>query len=445
MFYAKYIIKDRVLKVKTIKATLKPTAKDISSEKRKLYGYSYDIQLALSECLHAFNNKQIYNIMLRQVKDNHNKISSIETAEDLIQLVNDTIELFDFFDYQSEENYNYYYCDLEYFTDINTSAATPLLKTVESTNRNVNLFEPNCSDGSFLSLFNENTFCYGTETTSLAKDAKKYAEKIVKGRFLDTKISNDAFDIVIAKCSILFSLEENTTLRGGVQKKERTFLTNITKYIRTGGAILIAIPAFRMYKDMCDYISKNYENVSIFKSSGSLWDNKNIVYIYGQKSSNKEKDDEIYKKLRKCFNPDLIPSMNPESLDFKFKLPHEIKPINLFRGNSIDLDELYDIVEKSNCEDLFFEEQKVKKIEDEVIEPLLPFNIGQIGLVLTSGCLDGVVSEGDGHYHLVKGRVSRKSDKSESKEENKKIKSEIISNRVEINIMLPNGEFKKLT
>ena len=40
--------------------------------------------------------------------------------------------------------------------------------------------------------------------------------------------------------------------------------------------------------------------------------------------------------------------------------------------------------------------EKSINIEKQSTRPLLPFNMGQIGLVLTSGCLDGVVEEYEG-------------------------------------------------
>ena len=109
------------------------------------------------------------------------------------------------------------------------------------------------------------------------------------------------------------------------------------------------------------------------------------------------------------------------------------------------MEELYDIVETSGVLDEFFETQKVEKIGESTTKPLLPFNIGQLGLVLTSGCLDGIIDEGDGHYHLVKGKVSKKSETTREVSDGVLEESETISNRVEINVLLPNGEYKILT
>ena len=95
--------------------------------------------------------------------------------------------------------------------------------------------------------------------------------------------------------------------------------------------------------------------------------------------------------------------------------------------------------------DNFWKNQSIEKLSEAAKQPLLPFNIGQLGLVLTSGCLDGIIDEGDGHCHLIKGKVSKKSDIERNYNDNSEVEvQETISNRVEINVVLPNGEFKTL-
>jgi hypothetical protein len=91
-----------------------------------------------------------------------------------------------------------------------------------------------------------------------------------------------------------------------------------------------------------------------------------------------------------------------------------------------------------------WDSQKAEKLEENIKNPLLPFNIGQIGLVLTSGCLDGLVNEADGGCHLIKGRVSKKTQKTEFRNNHTIEVTETTVNRVEINVLLPNGEFKTL-
>ena len=92
-----------------------------------------------------------------------------------------------------------------------------------------------------------------------------------------------------------------------------------------------------------------------------------------------------------------------------------------------------------------FNSQKIKKTDEDIRKPLLPFNIGQLGLVLTSGCLDGIVEEKDGNCHLIKGRVSKQVIQTETNiRQGLNEVTETTVNKVEINVLLPNGEFKTL-
>ena len=71
--------------------------------------------------------------------------------------------------------------------------------------------------------------------------------------------------------------------------------------------------------------------------------------------------------------------------------------------------------------------------------------IGLLGLVLTSGCLDGIVEEKDGNCHLIKGRVSKQVIQTETNiRQGLNEVTETTVNKVEINVLLPNGEFKTL-
>ena len=70
--------------------------------------------------------------------------------------------------------------------------------------------------------------------------------------------------------------------------------------------------------------------------------------------------------------------------------------------------------------------------------------MGQIGLVLTSGCLDGVVEEYEGQYHAIKGMVTKVRDFNNSREDNDETSIETISNKVQINLLTPDGQFIEL-
>jgi hypothetical protein len=91
----------------------------------------------------------------------------------------------------------------------------------------------------------------------------------------------------------------------------------------------------------------------------------------------------------------------------------------------------------------FWQQQEIEQ-KDSNVRPLLPFNMGQIGLVLTSGCLDGIVEEYEGQYHAIKGMVTKIRDFNNNIEENDETSIETISNKVQINLLTPDGQFIEL-
>lgn len=448
MFFAKYILKDRVMKLSNLERSIKDTQEDIQIELSKARAHIYDIRLALEECYCAFSRYREYGLMINSIKAIHRGFSTIENGADLKEALKGIIEIFTDFDYASHYSgdLTYDYKALSDIRNLEFDVLNPILREFGKSERIFNVFEPNCSAGdtlNFISSERPGTNTYGIEHSSNIAAAKKVATKVVKGYLKGSRISNNVFDLLIAKCNIRPTLADNME-RNSVAKCEKDFITSINNYLRPDGVVLFVIPYYRLHKDICEHIAKYYNNVKVFKSTGPYWSERKYVYIYGQKSINKELDQAAYESLRKCYNPSLIEEFNPD-IELKYNIPSKTLEVEIFKGSVLDMEELHHIIETSNAMDEFFENQNVEKIGESTTRPLLPFNIGQLGLVLTSGCLDGIIDEGDGHYHLVKGKVSKKSETVGQVVEGVLEEQETISNRVEINILLPNGDFKTLS
>lgn len=443
MLFCKYILKDRIIKLEKLNKSFKESQGDVEIEIQRAFANIYDIRLALEECICASQKPRLYTLMMNSVREYNKELIKTKTAPELKQIINNLLDLFSDFDYQEEDSTTYSYQSLSNIRSLDTWPLDSLKEHINKNNREVTLFEADCGTGdSFNFLQSEKLLCYGTEKSSDITIAKDFATKVVRGELKGSRIANDAFDYMIAKCSISAKLSDNM-LVNSVAKREKEYLYNLNKYLRPGGVILIAIPYYRMYKDLAEMIAKNYHNVKVFKSTGAYWQEKKYIYIYAQKNTVKGFDNAAYEALRKSYNPELLEDFD-ENLKLDYVLPAKFIPIETFRGSVLDMEELHYLVEHSGALDEMFENQHVEKIGESSTRPLLPFNIGQIGLVLTSGCLDGIIDEGDGHYHLVKGQVSKKSDVESNISDGIIDETEIISNRVEINVLLPNGEFKTL-
>jgi hypothetical protein len=221
---------------------------------------------------------------------------------------------------------------------------------------------------------------------------------------------------------------------------EKIFIKNCVKYCRHNGVMIITLPATRIDTSLALYMSKLFaDNIQIVKVPD---DSLERVTIIGQKQiSNKSRPD-VYEKL-KYIDYNKLPE--PFSLVPTFEIPTEQLTLELFRGSTLDVDDVLEAAQ-TNLIDTFLENQTQPLVLKDQ-SPLLPFNIGQVGLVLTSGCLDGMVEEVDGIYHVIKGMTTKlSSTHTEVSENNEQVKStETISNQVKINVFTGDGEFISLS
>lgn len=437
MLYCMYILKDKIERIRSTIKKIKDEETDLSIEKGKLNSIIYDMKLALNEFIYITkNNNTIYDDF--NLTDCLKKINNIENGKDFKGILQQILSIFEDYDFQQESHSNN-----AYYHFFEKDIITHLINTINDRQRTFNIFENQCLNGDNLKevkLGNKNAITYGLENiNSCAENAKAFVDKIIKGNLKGSRISNEVFDFTIctAKCEI--SLENNLGF-AGLFKPEKNLIHQMLRYTRDEGVFFIAIPYYRLYKDICNLLAKNLKDIRIIKG---IKEDKNVglVYIIGQKKTHKEIDKDTYNTIRKCYDYSKIKTL--EEIDMpKYTLPGLNLEVDIFKGSILDAEELLSVLESSDCIDNFFEKQKVIKIHESTIEPLLPFNVGQIGLVLTSGCLDGIIEEGDGHSHLVKGRVAKKTEIDRKVLGDKVEEIETCSNKVEINVLLPNGDFK---
>lgn len=441
MLFCMYILKNNVERINLMKKKIKDEETNLSAEKGKLNSIIYDIKLAINELYYITKNES--NLYLSDKLSYILKLSvNVENGKDfkmLLQDINSNFENYDFENYSSSNYSSYYFFD--------KSVLRCLVNSINNKQREFNVFENQCLTGMNLEeikSINKNAITYGLERNNYnAEQAKKVADRIIKGELKGSRISNDVFDLTLCTAICNDNLSDNMGF-SGLYKPEKNLIHQMLRYTRNDGIFFIAIPYYRMYKDICNVLSKNLKNVNIIK--GIDQDKlAGLIYIFGQKKENKDIDKNTYSMLRKCYDFSKINTIDKAiEMNFKYTLPTSKNEIDIFKGSVLDAEELLNVLQNSNCIDTFFEKQKITKIHENTIEPLLPFNIGQIGLVLTSGCLDGIIDEGDGHCHLVKGKVSKKVDIDRTISGNNVEEVETSSNKVEINVLLPNGDFKVL-
>lgn len=434
--------------IKKIKDTTKEEEKQFILS--KMYAPLYDIMLALNE-LNFITTESSYEKQLLDIKNiidilvneelELSNIKKIGTrAIKICGEVND--DPYEFTEYYKE--YNYKYRCKEKYELYSYKFISEIVNNINVNNRSINALFPNCSDGSitrpFYSKGEYSIKKYGYEVDeNLLSGAKKIMDKVVKGGLKGSRIKNKAFDVLIL--NQMFSHDFNNNDMFADKRFERSEIADMFKYLRDDGVMVVIMPIFRLYQDVCSMFARQLKNIQIMKMNDYDFSNLGLIAIVGQKEVSKVQKEAEYTTLRKLFN---IDNLKDWDSNVEYRLPTSEIPIDIFKGSALDLEELSNIIENSSLMNKMWEKQKVKKIDEEIKNPLLPFNIGQLGLVLTSGCLDGIVDEGDNNKHLIKGRVTKKKLVEEVKTDDGFEITETTVNKVEIGVMLPNGEFKVL-
>lgn len=308
-------------------------------------------------------------------------------------------------------------------------------------NRDFNIFSSRARQGKTLTMMKARSNSKATiyaleEKNDLFNSCKANCDRVIKGVLTGSRISNDVFDMMVLTPKI--SWEVSYTQTGGLsEKSEKAMFRHHIKHLRKNGIFVYTIPYFRLTKDLAFIISKTLENVQVIRTA-----NKELqqIIIMGTKNQIRDPREDVYEML--C---NLEYNNIGQEITNKYNLASGgILLPELFRGSVLDESELQSLISNSGLMGSFWSKTAINKDKTST-RPLLPFNMGQIGLVLTSGCLDGVVEEYEGQYHAIKGMVTKVRTNAQSDEgNNEEINIETISNKVQINIITPDGEFIEL-
>ena len=184
----------------------------------------------------------------------------------------------------------------------------------------------------------------------------------------------------------------------------KNYFLYLFRHLRKDAPIIITLNARGLEKDTILFLSNYINNISMHYSK-----NGDIIIVYGTKKS-------IRTPNPKDFN-DIISGL----IVGEMKTPNEIVEfINnsdkevLFECLYYDESTIINMLAESSSkvftlEDKILEDIKIKKRETK-ISPPLPLNPGQIGLVLVSGHMDGLIDADGTTPHLISGNVFKKQD-----------------------------------
>lgn len=450
MLISMFYLRDGVTRLGTLAGTCK-TLTDITQIKTKVSVVLADMIFACEEVAFTTDSYQ-YSKLKSMLMDTNRSIQNSDNKDHIKTLIETAVTAFEGTNYDNLSTYNFKReCSNRAmrFVPTNTTALEQVAKAIPRMSRNIQFLDVRCNEGQNLTALTkgfDHKITYGIEADqNVASRARNNVNRVAMGQFAGSRITNEAFDVMMVEPLMSWSAEFNGNQSPLTFKNEKVFLLNTIRYLRPNGIGIMILPYYKLYKDVSLFIAKNFDNVQVRRLSSDFFSTGHVVITGTKVEEPRDLDENIYQMLRKCHNQDKIDDILVKPLD-AYTLPRELEPIDIFRGSVLDPNELLSIVKASGCMENFWKNQKVEKLSESSKQPLLPFSIGQIGLVLTSGCLDGIIDEGNGHYHLIKGKVSKQSniERNYNDNESEIETQETISNRVEINVVLPNGEYKVL-
>lgn len=255
-----------------------------------------------------------------------------------------------------------------------------------------------------------------------------------------TKEINDFVFVPVNNHSNFTSVEEILHIR------------RLSTLLKDNGVLILHMPFYSLSNDFCYEFVKRFTNISVLHDKSAY--TVTFITLVAQKRSNSEIDAEDAKN---CFDQlrDVVFKAKFNDSENNFEIPTVQKEYVLkhspdsfkrfiFRGENISLEESKTFALNTNTFKNIYEKEEVPYDKYEGKRPLLPFTNGQLGLVLVSGFLDGVIEEEDGYCHIIKGKSSKHSTVDIEFQDNTVIQHVNHSNKIEINIFEPNGTYRKL-
>lgn len=265
----------------------------------------------------------------------------------------------------------------------------------------------------------------------------KKPERIVQAPIEEMRISNNTFDMLYLPCD--FDHTHQTT---GMQvlNYNKMKITQYQKYLRPGGIFITVIPGYMFTRDNARHYTKFFEKIHVHEYMAGATGFQKTYLIAGVKKNTEDGasiDPQKANELRLAhYEGTLSEETWPEASE-KIRVFPPIE-LELFRTLNLDDQDIATITSTSGLMENFFNSYH-KQVSRDDMAPLLPFNTGQIGLVLASGQLDGVVDEKNGYAHVIKGRIVRTSENMEEEEDGVRHESVVSSSKVQIGIFLADG------
>ncbi len=307
----------------------------------------------------------------------------------------------------------------------------------------VNILDPCCGCGLALQTLAQGHDCntYGIELDRYrAEEALSRLNRVGFGSYFHSRINHEAFHLMLLNPPYLSVMTEG----GFNSRSEKRFLVDSICHLLYGGIIIYIIPHYRLTSDICRVLCDNFDDLSVWRFTGDEFKKFKQIAVMGVRCKRKNGANEAKTLSELALSPESIPEIS-ELPQGRYELPTINKKVDLFKGAEFNIVELAEQLNRSKSLSKLFEQ---KKLDNEIKRPLLPLNIGQVGLIGGSGLINGLVDCET--PHIIKGRIIKENNIKQ--EETTNSRGDLMSttvyetrvNKMIFNILTPKG-FRSLS
>ncbi|MBS7297630.1 MAG: class I SAM-dependent methyltransferase [Eubacteriales bacterium] len=409
------------------KQRAKDTYSELEAEKKKLLDTVMNLSLLFSECEMA-DSADFANRLYASVKqfnlitpDYAKLISAVEMLCSNIPK-NEKVNARVVGHLMNEIRMGYYPTDTEHIKMIKSSLVFP--------ENQVNILDPCCGEGLALETLASgvNADSFGIEIDKARRtEADNRINHVGYGSYFYSRIGQDSFHCIFLNPPYLNKIEKD----GIKTRSEKRFLVESLHHLMPDGVLIYVIPYYRLTFDICRILCDNFRDISVYRFLDDEFSKFSQIAVLGIKKERDDGSDEAevlsqYATHQECIP--LISKLKQES----YPLPDIRKDVDLFRGAEFNLGELKRQLARSRSIEMLFEKSKLEQM---VHRPLMPLNLGQIGLIGGSGLINGYVDCDE--PHVIKGRVIKELKCRENKDLGTLTETRV--NKMIFNVLTPDG------
>jgi predicted RNA methylase len=234
---------------------------------------------------------------------------------------------------------------------------------------------------------------YGVELDAFrAEEARKVLDDVIQGNCFDVQCSVESFSLLFLNPPYDHEVSEGRNAR-----MERLFLEHTYRWLVPGGVLVVAIPGGRL-GECAEILAVHFKDKAVYRLSEPEAVRYGQIVAFGVRRTRRERDQlkdwDVQRAKARLLgfarNPNDLPVL-PDEADRQFALPPAGPPQLVHRG--LPLDAIEDLLPASAAyrqagRILFAPEVRATG------RPLTPLHGGHVGLLTTSGLLNGVFGEG---------------------------------------------------